>query len=329
MRKINKILFAFILLFLCTCLDASTIKVNTPFPGIKLSINNLTNADLNYLGVRKNFSVKDLNSEYIFIEFLNIYCFACQKQAPIYNKLFNEINNSPELRKKVKFIGIALGNYKSEVDSFKKTHNIKFPIFTDPEFKVYTLIGGTRTPFTVILKDKKVIYTHLGLNRDYMSIFENFKNDSFIAKSEGSEKFSHLMSNEKIVLTKIKNSVKDFSSIEKFKNYYKIITKGNKVLYAVHILAKSVCNICHPMDFIYIVNSQGIITDFIPIYLTKRRNVKWNKDEISKMKKRLIGESIFKNLQFNKHVDAVTSATITSSMIFYYIKQVKNFLPIK
>jgi peroxiredoxin len=86
----------------------------------------------------------------------------------------------------------------------------------------------------------------------------------------------------------------------------------------------SVCDVCHDSHFIYIFDQQGIIKDFIPIALTKYGNVPWTPEDIKKMKSVMIGKNIFSPFVFNYKVDAVSTATMTSSLIFEALRQAKK-----
>jgi hypothetical protein len=81
---------------------------------------------------------------------------------------------------------------------------------------------------------------------------------------------------------------------------------------------ESVCDICHPIQFIYIFDEEGKILDFEPIYLTKYGNEKWNQRDIVGMRRRIVGKSALQpaDFDFEPEVDAVTSATMTSAAIF-------------
>jgi hypothetical protein len=86
----------------------------------------------------------------------------------------------------------------------------------------------------------------------------------------------------------------------------------------------SVCDVCHDSHFIYIFDQQGIITGFIPIALTKYGNVAWTAEDIKKMQSVIIGKSIFSPFVYNPKVDAVSAATMTSSLIFEALRQAKK-----
>ena len=98
--------------------------------------------DLNYLGLseQKPFSLGDVQAELIVLELLNIYCTSCQKQAPIYNEIFDLVEKDPVMKGKVKWMGVGIGNNANEVEFFRKSKNIPFPILTDTQFKLYEAI---------------------------------------------------------------------------------------------------------------------------------------------------------------------------------------------
>jgi len=78
----------------------------------------------------------------------------------------------------------------------------------------------------------------------------------------------------------------------------------------------SLCDVCHDSHFIYILDQQGIIRDFIPIQMTKQDNMPWSDEDINKIKKNITGKSIFETFPFNPKVDAVTAATMSTSLVF-------------
>lgn len=122
-----------------------------------------------YLGIKKQekFNLSQINSDYVLIEIFSMYCPHCQREAPLINKFYEKLSNEPELKDKIKFIGIGVGNSDYEVNFFKEKYKINFPLFSDPDFKHYENIGEVRTPFFIgikITKDKKlsVFHTHKG-----------------------------------------------------------------------------------------------------------------------------------------------------------------------
>lgn len=82
-------------------------------------------------------------------------------------ELYNQIENNPNLKGKIKLIGIGAGNSLLEVEVFKQNHDIPFPIFPDEDYKIHKALGEVRTPFFMAIKMEKdgsheIVHTHLG-----------------------------------------------------------------------------------------------------------------------------------------------------------------------
>lgn len=78
----------------------------------------------------------------------------------------------------------------------------------------------------------------------------------------------------------------------------------------------SLCDLCHDSHFIYSVDAQGTIVAFIPVWLPKRGNVSWSEAEVERYRSAFTGKSIFDTFPFNAGNDAVSGATITSSIVY-------------
>jgi hypothetical protein len=87
----------------------------------------------------------------------------------------------------------------------------------------------------------------------------------------------------------------------------------------------TMCDVCHDTHFVYVFDQNGVVTDFIPLEITKYGNVEWDEADIAKMKKNLIGRSLFVPFVFNPSVDAVTSATMSSSMIYEAMNRAREY----
>ncbi|MBM4309762.1 MAG: redoxin domain-containing protein [Deltaproteobacteria bacterium] len=87
----------------------------------------------------------------------------------------------------------------------------------------------------------------------------------------------------------------------------------------------TMCDVCHDTHFGYVFDQNGVVTDFIPLEITKYGNVEWDEADIAKMKKNLIGRSLFVPFVFNPSVDAVTAATMSSSMIYEAMNRAREY----
>ena len=312
--------------------------------------------DLAYLGLfeGKPFTLGDVQADLIVLELLNIYCTSCQKQAPIYNEVFDLVEKDSALKGKVKWMGVGVGNNQREVESFRSRKRIPFPIVTDTQFKLYEAVGGPggiRTPFTVLVrKDEKgrgiVVDSHMGFRREKDEIIEGIKaafqyDMAYLKVEEGkraalpvTKKLKPPITEEELV-KKVKDGMAASGGIageirrippdEEYLYAGKVKINGKeKKLFAIVVSWPPVCDICHDIHFIYVFDEGGNITNFVPIHLTKYGNKPWSEEDIEAMKSRLIGRSLLKPFEFNRDVDAVTRATITSVVIFQRLSKGKE-----
>lgn len=106
-----------------------------------------------------------------------------------------------------------------------------------------------------------------------------------------------------------------------------IDTEGRQEKRFAKIVSRaSFCDVCHDIHFIYVFDEEGAVLRFDPVYLTKRGNVEWSDEDVKKMRDRLQGSSLLGAFDFNPEVDAVTSATISSQLIFVSLNGAKALL---
>ena len=67
-----------------------------------------------------------------------------------------------------------------------------------------------------------------------------------------------------------------------------------------------------------------VVTDFFPLEITKYGNIPWTDEDIAKMRNNLVGRNIFEPFEFNPKVDAVTTATMSSSMVYESMDMAKE-----
>ncbi len=139
-----------------------------PFPTISLPIPKNPSEKI-YLGLSGEglFKIPQIKTKVLIIEIFSMYCPHCQKDAPGVNELYDRIERNPDLKGKIKFIGIGVGNTPFEVEMFKKTYQIPFPLFPDQDYLLHKAFGEVRTPYFMVVKIKEegaseIVHTQLG-----------------------------------------------------------------------------------------------------------------------------------------------------------------------
>ena len=132
-----------------------------------------------YLGLKdsETFTLSQIPSKFLLVEFYSIYCHVCQRQAPTANKIYKFILNDETMRKDIKVIGIGIKNNQKEVETYRKTYGVEFPLFSDPDKEVTQKTGIKDTPLTVLINENgKVLLSHLGLVKDVDNFLREIRN---------------------------------------------------------------------------------------------------------------------------------------------------------
>ena len=320
-----------------------------PFPDLLFS-QALSKEERTYLGIpeKKGFSLREIRGSLILVEFLSIYCVNCQRQAPIFNELYSFIEKDPRLRGKVKMVGVAAGNGLHEVEVYRKTFQVPYPILADPKFDAHTAVGSPRTPFSIwIRKDAQgkgiVVSTHLGL-MDYQSAMEETEavlqyNLALLRPKKGNiyegDALMPPLTEEELMAKAKKGMESTAGKVLKIKKislkdgdwiYLGKVDLGThqKNLFSKLASRRAVCDICHDTFFIYTFDSEGKVIDITPIQLTKVGNVNWTEEDIKKLKARTIGRSILSPITFDPGADSISGATITAVLIFDSLDKAKG-----
>lgn len=138
------------------------------FPDLSLPVSQKYD-ERQYLGTGPdgNFKISQIKARLVIVEIFSMYCPYCQKDAPNVNRLYELIEGRPDLKDKVKIVGIGAGNTLFEVNAFRDLYHIHFPLFSDKDFSLHKALGQVRTPYFIAVNIKpngknKIVYSKVG-----------------------------------------------------------------------------------------------------------------------------------------------------------------------
>jgi hypothetical protein len=256
------------------------------------------------------------------------------------NELYARIEKDAELKNRVKIIGIAVGNNKNDVAFEEKKYD--FPIIPDDKLEFHQLVGEPPTPFFIFARpDGKgrllVLDSYLGRLEDTDKLFSMVKAAMRKSTPESPVTLANKqdkMVREELVIPITENELmkkislslvvkgKHPDKIEKINlkelgDVYKGVLSGsNRPVFARVVARKIPCIDCHDVFYIYSFDDTGKFMQFVPISISKLDNEDWNEKDINKMRNNFKGKSLLKERYFNPKVDAISSATISSKLIY-------------
>lgn len=124
------------------------------FPKCELTLLNPA-LDRKYLAIpdhKRSIRLVDIPAEYLYVEIYNELCLGCIAEINNYKKLFERFSASPEIRNKIKLIGIGAGSKKRNVVKFRKKYQIQFPLFADYNWHLFECLGSPILPTSYLIK---------------------------------------------------------------------------------------------------------------------------------------------------------------------------------
>jgi len=204
-------------------------------------------------------------------------------------------------------------------------------------------VRGGPTPFSIyVLRDAPgevgvVAGTHLGEDPDMDSLFDYF---TYLLTADSAE-FKDLAPEQSAVATRLVppqseadvaakaenafaelgSELKDFRRLElpsgRWVYSASLVRNGERQPVFAEVTSRSaICDVCHNVHFIYLFDRQGLVLAFVPLHLTKYGNVEWNDAEITFFTRHVVGRPLAGSWNFDPAADAVSSATMTSAIIF-------------
>ncbi len=320
-------------------------------PDIKFA-NVTTREEKAYLGIAKkgDFSLSEINTDVLLLEFINVACPACQKQAPVLRRLYEKVRRRQDLRERIKFLAVAAGNNAQEAARFKADNGLPYPLLPDPLFTTYDAVGSPGgLPFLLLITlhpeggGRHLAKGHVGLVGDENELLREIE-EGLRAKAEDYDSMSaafrlgewrnlKLSVSDAYLSKLLADSAAEIgvkiAGVEPVKLttdevVYRLDAAGGRRLWAKVAGRVKICNLCHNIFFIILFDDAGRIVNFTPIDVTKNWNEKWDGKDIAFTRKRLVGRHLTGEAVFDPKVDAVTSATMSSGLIFDTVRRLSE-----
>lgn len=166
-------LYTALALVACATADISSeapkpLSAGDPLPAIELPVPQVGRLQ-EYLGISGTgiFSVDQIKADVVIIKLFSVYCPLCHEDAPKMNQFYDMIENSADLRGRLKLIAIGAGNSARQVAQFKGEYNLKFPVFSDENGVIHRKLGSVKFPYYIGVRLKKddtarIFYARLG-----------------------------------------------------------------------------------------------------------------------------------------------------------------------
>lgn len=174
MKQLLALLLLTITLF-CATAHAQAPQVGDTLPAFTMEPFALPE-DATVIGLTENrqFTLDDIDTPYIMLEIIGVYCPICHEQAPSLTKLYKRLKKT-KLNKQITMLGIAAGGTPMEV-KYIRDKDYVFPVVHDTDFAIYNAFSEPKTPFTMIVdKQGKVLYAHLGIIKDINKFYKEIQ----------------------------------------------------------------------------------------------------------------------------------------------------------
>ncbi|RMG92704.1 MAG: hypothetical protein D6708_06200 [Candidatus Dadabacteria bacterium] len=324
------------------------LEVGGPLP--RLAWGDLPGPDRAYLGVSApEATTEDVPGEILLVEFFNVHCQSCMAQAPVMAELTALIAADEDLAGNAKILGVAEGNTADEVAAFRARYGLSFPLIPDPEFLAYHAFGNPGgTPYTVLCVRRDggwiVATTHLGAITTPMLPFYDMKRyrnldpSLFQGLAEEASAFQVvrkppvLQMPEDEVVRRIleapafrgRDARAEALDLPHTGRAWRIEAPGGPYFARVFSVAP-VCDICHALHFVAVFDRYGEVAEVVKLRISRYGNQEISEEDLAFLRARLRGFNAFRPRMFDPAVDAVSGATMSSSLVFDALRNAGAF----
>jgi hypothetical protein len=300
----------------------------------------LTPAERAYLGLGPGepLSVGAVRGDLTVVEFFNASCYACALMAPVMDEAWRRVDARPELRGRVRFLGIGVGNTAGQVGEFHGSYDTPFPMVADPEFAAFDTLGTMEgTPYLLLLRrgpDGAIAArAQVGHIPDAGKIVAEIEAALAEAPPEDATprelagggwralkpRLAPAELGARLVAAAAAAGLAGARAIPvpvpSGETFYRLAAREN-ALWALVAGRAKVCNVCHDIFFIVLFDDGGTVVGLEPITITKYKNVEFDERDVAFLRGRVVGRPLSRDIVFDPTVDAVSTATMSSALVF-------------
>jgi peroxiredoxin len=122
-----------------------------------------------YLGIegKKKFTLSDIPSKLVIVEFFNVFCPKCHAQAPKANQIYSILDEDQETKQDIKMLAIGLLGKPDQMSAYQQKYDIPFPLIPDENGQIVQLLNISAIPQTLVVdQNGKILSNHIGLMGD-------------------------------------------------------------------------------------------------------------------------------------------------------------------
>jgi thiol-disulfide isomerase/thioredoxin len=158
--------------------------MEAPAPGSMLPQFKVTGPDSpetkTYLGLKdtKPFALSQVKTKFVLLEFFDVFCPVCQKNAPKINQIYNLLKEDKKLGKDIKLMAITLGGSPKDLEVYKQNYKAEYPLFVDSKNEIENKVKEKVkfVPLLLLLDNKgKVLMSHGGEIKNFDALIAEIR----------------------------------------------------------------------------------------------------------------------------------------------------------
>lgn len=130
------------------------LAVGEQFPACRVAVLN-GDEDREYLGLPEGtrwLDLAQLRARFVLIQLYNTMCADCVAETKLMTRFFQQVEEDPVLKGRLKIIGLGIYNSNIEVVRFKRHYDVAYPLFSDKTGQIFECLGQAQLPLAYLLQ---------------------------------------------------------------------------------------------------------------------------------------------------------------------------------